>query len=120
MRTLESIVENHNAAEALRKQGKPIWTHTVRIGDLFPKDYDADAASLEQKQEIGKKLSVRIRTSSWCKADIANWDEDEYRSEVAMLAEEFDDVQDAQHFENLLEAMYDLADADRTWIDSTR
>lgn len=110
-RTIESIVENHRVATARREAGKPIWDRRLTIKHLLTSD-DSD----ENAQEVGRKIAAILRASDWLKADKEENDERLGGSEVEQVAEEFEDIEDLDHFNLVLDSLYDLADADRVWI----
>lgn len=105
-RTTESIVQAHRDATERRKAGKPIWDHDVQIKDLL----DTDDLSPENVQKVGKQVADRLCNSPWLTA------KPDGKEELTGIIEEFDDVEDEHHFGLVLDAMYDLADADRVWI----
>lgn len=110
-RTIESIVENHQVAQERRKAGKPVWDRRLHIKHLLNDD-DSD----ENAQEVGRQIAAILRTSSWLKADKENHGERLGDPEVQMAMEEFEDIADIDHFNAVLDNLYDLADADRVWI----
>ena len=113
-RTLESITDCHRAATERRKAGRPIWDHYLNIGHLIRELQDNPEADL---QETGKQIGALIRASSWAKADVKAIEErGGIASEVMGCAEEFEEVTDEEDFDLILDRLYDLADADRTWI----
>lgn len=114
-RTIESLLDSHHAATERRAAGKPIWDRRIRIKHL-PRLLDNDE-SVENVKAVGKEIAKVVRTSAWAKADQAEAEEGGGDSEVAMCAEEFEDVDDLEHFNAVLARLYDLADADRTWIE---
>lgn len=117
-RTLESMVDNHKVAQERRRAGRPVWDHRLKIADLITdlqnkleEDPEADI------QGVGKQIGERIRNSSWAKEDEkAVKERGGFDSEVMECAEEFEDVTDQDDFELILDRLYDLADADRTWV----
>lgn len=111
-RTIESLLDSHHAATERRAAGKPIWDRRIRIKHLL-----ADDESAENAKAVGKEIAKVVRASTWAKADQAEAEEGGGDSEVAMCAEEFEDVDDLDHFNSVLARLYDLADADRTWIE---
>ena len=110
-RTIESIAENHRVATERRKAGKPAWDRHLTIKHLLTGD-DSD----ENAQEIGRKIAAILRASAWLKADKEENDERLGGSEVEQIAEDFEDIEDLDHFNLVLDGLYDLADADRVWI----
>lgn len=107
-RTIESLVDSHRAAAERREAGRPVWDHRLRIKHLL-----TDDESDENAQQVGKEVAAIIRASTWARADQK---ERGGNSEVIMCAEEFEDVDDLDHFNAVLDHLYDLADADRAWI----
>lgn len=107
-RTIESIVDNHHEASRRRAAGQPVWEHHLNIRHLLASD-----GAQEDPGATGKQVAQVLRASSWAKADVQAHGMD---SEVAMCAEEFEDIEDVAHFNDVLDRLYDLADADRTWI----
>lgn len=110
-RTIESIVDNHNAATERRKAGKPVWDRHLRITHLI-----GDGDSTESVQKAGREIAAILKTSAWLKADQEEHGERLGDGEVKMAAEEFEDITDLDHFNAVLDNLYDLADADRVWI----
>lgn len=110
-RTIESLMNSHSAAAERRASGRPIWDHKLHIKYLLSNDTTDETA-----QKVGKEVAAVLRASSWAKADQKYADERGGDSEVAMCAEEFEDVDDLDHFNSVLDHLYDLADADRAWI----
>lgn len=103
-RTIESIVDAHNAATERRRAGRPIWDHKLRIKHLLA---DIGSPTDEDAKRIGKLIAAAIERSAWGR------DADE---ELHDLIEEFKDVIDVDHFNMIMDALYDLADYDRVWI----
>ena len=110
-RTIDSITENHRAATERRNAEKPIWDHRLTIKHLLTSD-DSD----ESAKESGRDIAKALRASSWLKADIEENRDCLGYSEVEQVAEEFEDIEDLDHLNLVLDSLYDLADADRVWI----
>lgn len=111
-RTIEGIVASHQAATERRKAGKPIWDHKLHIKHLLSND-----GSDETAQETGRQIAQVLLASSWLKADEKENGERMGGGEVAQVADEIKDVDDLEHLNAVLDALYGLADADRVWID---
>lgn len=110
-RTIDSLTDAHRAAAERRAAGRPIWDHKLRIKHLLSND-----TSDENAQKVGVEVAKVLRASTWAKADAKDAAERGGDSEVAMCAEEFEDIEDLDHFNAVLDRLYDLADADRAWI----
>lgn len=98
-RTIESIVESHRAAAALRAAGRPIWAHRINLADVFRND----ELSFEQRRDA---LVRRIRKSPWAK--------DNYS--LGEMLDELADGTTVEDFDYVWDAIYDEADRDRVWI----
>lgn len=110
-RTIESIAQSQEIANRRRAEGLPVWGHTVRIKHLF-----TDDESDENAQRVGKEVATILRTSAWAEADREFARERGGDSEVIVCAEAFEEVQDLDDFNAVLDRLYDLADVDRAWI----
>lgn len=110
-RTIESMINSHSAAAARRDAGRPIWDYRIQIKQLLGDD-DSD----ETARKTGAQVAAILRRSAWFRDDAQRAEERGGESEVALCAEEFDDIDDADHFNGVLDRLYDLADADRAWI----
>lgn len=77
------------------------WNKTFLIKDLFTDD-DVDD---EEASKIGKIVAARLRTNPV----LGDENED--------FAERFDCILDQNEFNDVLDEMYDLADAIRVWIE---
>lgn len=110
-RTIEGILDSHHAATERRAAGKRIWDHKLRIKHLLNQDSSPEAA-----QKTGEAISKEIAASSWFKADEKENGERIGGGEVAQIADEIKDVEDRDHLNAVLDALYDLADADRVFI----
>ena len=98
-KTIESTVANHQAASERRLAGRPVWDRklsAVRVdGAPFKVNRDAFAAALEN--------------SAWLK-------QSEDFGELWTLWDEIKDADDIEHFDSVLDAIYDLADEERVWL----
>lgn len=117
-RTIDSILDSHHAADERRKAGKPIWDRKLRIKHLL-----SDDSSDERAKQKGAEIAAILRNSSWLRHDKAQLEADpdtagQYvTSEIETLAEEFSDVETLDQLNGALDALYDLADIDRVWIE---
>lgn len=102
-KTIDSIVYSHMEAAKRRSEGLPIWDHKIRIKHLLHNKNS-------EPQEIGKAVATIIRSSTWWEK--RGRDDDELR----LLAEEIEEVDSVEAFDLVLDAIYDLADADRVWV----
>lgn len=90
----------YQLATERRRQGKPIWRFhlTVSMPEHLP---------FEQKRQ---RFADALHASPWFKAegegDSVLWD----------LWDEIKDAEDEEHFDLVMDAIYDLADYDRCWI----
>ena len=102
-RTIEGIMASHDAATALRKAGKPIWTFKVMgIRDILQDD------SLD-RTAVGAKVAKTIRASRWGRSL-------EEGDSLFSALENLEDTLDDEDFNYWLDEIYDMADADRAWI----
>lgn len=106
-RTIESIVDNYQVATERREAGQLVWDRHLKIKHLLTADDSTEGA-----QQVGTQIAAVLRSSAWLKDDQQRPGD----SEVVMCAEEFEDIEDLEHFNTVLDRLYDLADADRTWI----
>lgn len=100
-RTLDSMVRNYEVAQSLRAGGKNVWKHK-----LFA--HLTDEMSFEEKRD---EFAESLKASSWFRAVAHSYDD-----ELWMLWDEIKDAEDVEHFDSVLDAIYDLADEDRCWI----
>jgi len=88
----------------------PTWKRKLQIKHLLSASDDSQVA-----QQTGQKIAAAIRASSWHAADVEDAG-DTLDSEVEQLADEFTSIEDLEHLNSVLSALYGLADADRVWI----
>lgn len=105
MRTVEHIAEVHEIAAARRAKGQNVWAFTVKLGDVF---HDDSKSFIERRDEIVR----RLRTSRWL------YGRDEPDSAMEAL-EGLAGAEDAKEFDGWLDELYDCADWERCWIDTT-
>lgn len=113
-RTIETMLDNHAAATERRRAGRPVWDHHLNVRQHIKDGLNGP----QEARTAGTAIGGAIRASAWLRADKANAAQRMIgTSEVQVLAEAFeDDVTDLADFENLVDALYDLADTDRVWI----
>lgn len=97
-RTLDSIVNAHQAALERRNNDKPIWDRRLRIKHLLSRD---------MSDEVAQRVA---RASSWMK------DGEERNTELANIVRKFGRAKTVKALNGALGHLYDLADADRVWI----
>jgi hypothetical protein len=84
------------------RAGKPMWERKISVADVFHND----AMTFP---EIRDAVVRKLRDSAWFKS------KDEY-DDLPQLVEELAEVEDTSDFDNVWDAIYDEADADRVWI----
>lgn len=109
-RTIESIMDARDAAEARRRAGLHIWQYRVRIKHLLEGDWTDETVA-----DLGRQVARIIDTSAWAAAERLEAAQGGC-TPVADLVEELRDVEDMRHFDQVLDELYDQADADRAWI----
>ncbi len=109
-RTIESIMDARNAAETRRKAGLHIWKYRVRIKHLLEADWTDETVA-----NLGQQMAHIIDISSWAAAERLEAAQGGC-TPVADLVEELRGVEDMRHFDQVLDELYDQADADRAWI----
>jgi len=102
--TAEHRADMYRLATERRAAGLPIWDGKLRLADVF---HD-DALTFEQKRDA---IVRRIRATKWFK------DYDEY-DDLPMFVEELADAEDNTSFNGVWSEIYDIADADRVWIET--
>lgn len=124
-RTVDSIVANHQAARALRRQGKPVWSHTVNIKPLLEENSSSeDASHIAAKARLIAKLlrdNLPDRLFDYknpdCNLDFIDTVEMMEECTVKALAEDSENGVDAvEMFDCWLDTLYDWADSNRVWL----
>lgn len=117
-RTIEGIVQAHRDAHALRAAGKPIWSKSIQIKDLFSDDEDPQTLAT-----VATGIAARIRAALPAGTfDVTSDDYDQTLDEIvedleSWTAEGSAAAPDAQEDLNgRLDEIYDWADANRVWI----
>lgn len=119
-RTVEHIVECHQAAADLRAQGKPIWARQIKLKDILERDQYNE--SDEHVRVISSEMAARVRESTpkaWLDIDSDHYDRD--LDEIVENLEVLKDLEDTseplvEEFNGRLEELYDWADRRRVWI----
>lgn len=103
-RDIETILENHHAAQARRDSGQPVWDRTVLLGGVFRNQ----EMTFEQRRD---GIVAALRSSGWPRvaADPQG---------LAELFEELADTADGDSFDVVWDVVYDVANEDRVWIDT--
>ena len=104
-RTVDHRVEMARLSRERTAAGKPVWNSKLRLGPVFRDE----TLTFE---ELRDTVASRLRASTWFKSY------DEY-DDLPMLAEELADTEDRASLNAVLDEIYDIADADRVWIETT-
>lgn len=124
-RTVESIVENHKAAAALRAAGKPIWSRNIDIKSILREDQTNEAPEHIAKvaNRVAKLLRWRLPAamldgqSDECDFDFLDAVESMEECTVKSLAEDkANGVEAVEMLNGWLDQIYDWADANRVWL----
>lgn len=111
-RSIDSILAAHKAATERSAVARPIWDRKLRIKQLLsPNSSDFRARA------TGKSIAMIVRTSQWLKIDQRDAEQAGGESELALLVDEFEKTGGPEDLNLLLDKLYDLADADRVWIE---
>lgn len=102
-RTIESILNAHHAAQARRDAGEEPWER----GRIVIPSTLRGLPWQERRDAIARSL----RASSWFKGH----DEVE---DLPQFVDELADAESAKHVDQVMREIYDLADADRVWIEA--
>lgn len=126
-RTIESIVANHQAAAALRAEGKPIWKCTVNIKRIIREDQTTKdpAVIAEKANRIGKLLRTKLPPETFdcthpdCDYDFVDTVEMMEECTVIALAGDLENgVSAVEMLNGWLETVYDWASKNRVWLGS--
>ena len=102
--TAEHRADMYRLGQERRAAGKPSWAHVLKLADVFHND----AMSFQEKRDA---IVARIRATTWFKG----YDEGD---ELHMYVEELSDTEDTSEFDYVWDEIYDIADADRVWIET--
>lgn len=103
-RDIEHIVATHQLAQQRRSAGKPVWTHTLDLRDV----YHCDELGFVGRRDA---IAQRIKASRWYQdRDAAGFDE------FGELIDDLARAEDQAEFNEYFDAVYDRADYDRVWI----
>jgi hypothetical protein len=83
----------------------PVWYETVRLSDVFHNE----EMTFEQRRD---EIVRRLRASSWVKCADDN-------DVLPNLIDELKNAADVDEFDTVWDVIYDYADADRVWIDTS-
>lgn len=124
-RTTDSIVANHQAAAALRAQGKPIWAHHVDLKMIIRQNQESDdpADIADKAKKMAQLLRASLPSSFFdqedenCDYDFLDAVEMMEDCTVASLAQDKKNGCEAVDMLNgWLETVYDWADKNRVWL----
>jgi hypothetical protein len=87
-----------------RAAGLPVWDGTLRLADVFHNG----GLTFEQKRDA---IVRRIRGTAWFKG----YDESD---DLPQFVEELAGAEDNASFNEVWSGIYDIADADRVWIET--
>lgn len=119
-RTLESIVECHQAATELCKAGKPVWRKSLNIKRFLNRSPDdlSEENAARVANEIGAYL--RNKLAAELTAEDCDFDLEEIVEQLEQLrAGDFEDDPTWSVREDLnarLDELYDWADRERVWL----
>ena len=102
--TAEHRADMYRLGQERRAAGKPSWEHTLRLADVFHND----DLTFEQKRDA---IVRRIRATTWFK----QYDEFD---DLPAFVEELAGTEDNAEFNAVWSEIYDVADADRVWIET--
>jgi hypothetical protein len=102
--TVEHKVEMRQLARERLDAGKPVWDRKIRLADVWRNE----AMTFEQRRDA---IVARLRASAWFKGY------DEY-DELPQSVEEMADAETKAAFNDVMDEIYDIADADRVWIET--
>lgn len=105
-RSVDHLVAVHQVAAARRAAGRPIWVHTINLGEVLRNE---SLTFLERRDKIVEIL----RASAWVRAA-------EEHSDLEDAVWRLGEVENADDFDCTWDEIYDLADFDRVWIDLHR
>lgn len=124
-RTVEHIVACHQAAVALRRAGKPIWSKCIDVKAIIQEDQGNESA--EHLSAISRRIAALIRSqapASYFDIGHEDFDFDFVDAVEAMQNCTVEDLaQDKANgceavamFNGWLETVYDWADVHRIWL----
>lgn len=124
-RTVEHIVDCHQAAASLRAAGKPIWKRTIDIKAIIHEDQDNETP--EHIRDVANRIARLLRAtipasflddrSDDCYYDLLEVVEQMEECTIAALAEDKNNgVEAVEILNDWLEVIYDWADYNRVWL----
>ena len=102
-KTIESMTRNFTEAQKRRADGRPIWDEKITARRI-------EGATFGKNRDL---FVVALEGSAWFKRAGSG-------DEIYDLWDEIKDSRTVKHFDNVLGAIYDLADEDRIWITFTK
>jgi len=102
--TAEHRADMHQLVQQRRAAGLPVWDRKIRLADIFHNE----AMTFEQRRDA---IVARLRASAWFKEC------DEY-DDLPQFVEELSETRDVDEFDGPWDCIYDIADADRVWIET--
>ena len=103
-RTAEHRAEMFQLAQERKHAGLPVWNRKIKLGDVF---HNEDM-TFEQRRD---SIVSRVRASCWLIG------RDEF-DDLVLLVEDLATAEDAREFDEMWDAIYDIADYDRVWIET--
>lgn len=101
-KTTDHLVAAHNAATARRAAGGKTWKWRIDVSDVFGND----TLDFEQRRDV---IAARLAAHPWVKQAGPE-------SDLAAFVEELADRENADEFDFVWDAIYDIADLDGVWI----
>lgn len=118
-RTIESIVTNHQRAQARREAGKPIWDRQIKIKHLIGEDTTEEAAA-GVANVIAKALRQQLPAKWLDTGPDMDFDLLEVVEGMESVSPDSyaddDDFTVLEDLNNMLGSLYDWADRQRVWI----
>jgi hypothetical protein len=106
-RTIDHLVETHRIAAERRAAGKRHWAHRLTVTRYTD-------GTFEQNRD---EFAGALKCSSWFRASTKEESED---SELWQMWDEIKDAETVDHFDSVLDDIYDLADLERCVISFAR
>jgi hypothetical protein len=104
--SIEHRAHIHELVAERKAAGLPVWDFSLDLSDISKND------DLTPK-ERGLAIAEKVRASRWMTLNAGD------EGEFAELIDELSDVDDDRHFDLCMDCLYDQADIDRVWIDTT-
>ena len=124
-KSIEGLLRNHQEAEKLRRDGKPIWSNTIHLGPYYV--VDNDIAQDDTYTKIGKAIAQYLRGEHCVKKHLEDGDDFELADLLYALdnisAWKDDDgvvVTAADELAQHIDELYDWCDTNRVWVDTIK